>query len=57
MDPDPGVVVVTVLVEVGKKAEVVCVVESVVVVTVGWLVVVMGLSRVEGRYVKRVGIR
>ncbi len=57
MDPDPKVEVGTVLKNVGEEGEVVCVVDCVVVVTVGRLVVVTGLSRVEGRYVNRVGIR
>jgi hypothetical protein len=56
MDPNPTVVVGTGLANVDGRAENVCVVEPVVVVTVGRLVV-MGLSRVEGRYVNRVGIR
>jgi len=50
--PDPKLVAGTVL-----ENEVVWNVGWVVVVTVGRFVVVMGLSRVEGRYVKRVGIR
>jgi hypothetical protein len=50
--PDPKLVAGTIL-----ENEVVWNVGWVVVVTVGRFVVVMGLSRVEGRYVKRVGIR
>jgi hypothetical protein len=52
MDPDPKVVVGTVLVIVDGTAEVVWVVKRVV-----RLVVVIGLSRVDGRYVNLVGIR
>ncbi len=47
-DPDPKVVVETVLGNVGGE-DVVCVVNRLVVVTVGRIVAVTGLSRVEGR--------
>jgi hypothetical protein len=57
MDPDPKVVVGTVLEKTGREEDVVCVVDRVVVVTVGRIVVVIRLSRVEGQYVNRVGIR
>jgi hypothetical protein len=56
VEADPDVVVETVLRTVGRTV-IVWVVERMVVVTVGRSVVVTGLSRVEGRYVNRVGTR
>jgi hypothetical protein len=55
-DPDPKVVVETVPKNFGGD-DVVCFLVRIVVVTVGRIVVVTGLSRVEGRYVNRVEIR
>jgi hypothetical protein len=56
VEEDPDVVEETVLGTVGGE-DVVRVVDRMVVVTVGRNVVVTGLSRVEGRYVNRVGNR
>ncbi len=56
VEADPDVVVETVLRTV-EVEDVVWLSDRMVVVTVGRDVVVTGLSRVEGRYVNRVGTR